>query len=408
MKKNLIRVTIILSMLLLTLIPLSVNSATSGTCGDKLTWVLDSNGTLTISGTGAMTDWDWGRQTPWSNNGSNNSKIIEVIIEDGVTTIGNCAFEELKNLKSVDFGRNITSIGKYAFNYCEKLSYLAFTDNIKTIGKQAFGWCNSLTSVDFTTKVETIEDYAFACCRNLKYVGIPSNVKYIGDGAFYRCENLVCFEVDDDNANYSSEKLWHSIGLGGRWGGSLFNKDKTKLIQYAGLDNSYIIPDSVITVGYGAFYDCNSGNPQTCLCSTLTSITFPASVKSIESMAFYSAYNLKDVYYGGSKEQWNKIKIDSGNTNLTNATIHYILPSTKTTFKDNQFIVTPKNVPNGSNIIFACYNGNKMVYVNPYIYAGETTIPFSTTETYDKVKVMVWENLETCVPLCEAENVPLN
>ena len=72
------------------------------------------------------------------------------------------------------------------------------------------------------------------------------------------------------------------------------------------------------------------------------------------------------------------------------------------------FYVMPTGVKNGNRIIFVCYNDNRMVYVNPYVYAGESTIPFTTTETYDKVKVMVWENLETCVPLCEAEDVPLN
>ena len=81
---------------------------------------------------------------------------------------------------------------------------------------------------------------------------------------------------------------------------------------------------------------------------------------------------------------------------------------TTTKIINNLFMVTPTGVEKGNIIIFACYNGNKMVYVNPYVYAGETTIPFTTTETYDKVKVFVWENLKTCVPLCEAEAVPLN
>ena len=75
MKKKILKVTIVLSMVLLTLIPLSVSAATSGTFGNNLKWVLDSNGTLTISGSGAMPDWNVGRETPWSDYGSNDSKI---------------------------------------------------------------------------------------------------------------------------------------------------------------------------------------------------------------------------------------------------------------------------------------------------------------------------------------------
>lgn len=80
---------------------------------------------------------------------------------------------------------------------------------------------------------------------------------------------------------------------------------------------------------------------------------------------------------------------------------------TKTQAINGIFLVTPTGVEDGNSIIFACYNGDKMVFVNPYVYAGETTIPFTTTENYDKVKIMVWENLETCIPLCNAEEVPL-
>ena len=98
MKRKILSVTIILTMLLSTLIPLSVSAATSGTFGNNLKWALDGNGTLTISGTGAMPDWNGGRETPWSDYGSNDSKIKKVIIGNGITTIGNSAFENFRNL----------------------------------------------------------------------------------------------------------------------------------------------------------------------------------------------------------------------------------------------------------------------------------------------------------------------
>ncbi|MDY3929932.1 MAG: leucine-rich repeat domain-containing protein [Clostridia bacterium] len=364
MKKKILKVTIILSMLLLTLIPMSVNAATSGTFGNNLNWVLDSNGTLTISGTGAMPDWNGGRETPWSSFGSNDSKIKKVIISDGITSIGNSAFENFRNLETITLNDDIESIGNYAFNNCYglKMTRVVLPYSLTSIGKYAFFGCN------------------------ISIIDIPSTVTSIGTNAFAYCENLEELRADG-NSYYSSLN------------GNLYNGNQTKLIQYVEDDTTFTIPNSVTTIGEWAFYNYNN---------SLTTITIPETVTKIESSAFYKCSQLKEVIYGGTKAQWDKITISDSNTPLTNATIHYTLPSTKTTFEDNQFIVTPKSVPNGSNIIFACYNGNKMVYVNPYIYAGETTIPFSTTETYDKVKVMIWENLETCVPLCEAEDVPLN
>lgn len=81
---------------------------------------------------------------------------------------------------------------------------------------------------------------------------------------------------------------------------------------------------------------------------------------------------------------------------------------TETQILNGTFVVTPTGVENGDKIVFACYNGDKLVYINPYVYAGETTIPFTTTETYDKVKAMVWDGSMPLSPLCTAEDVSLN
>lgn len=441
MKKKILKVTIILSLLLLTLIPLSVNAATSGTCGDNLTWVLDSNGTLTISGTGAMFDWSNGRATPWSNFGSNDSKIKKVIISDGITTIGNSAFENFRNLETITLNDDIESIGNYAFNNCYglKMGRLDLPYSLTSIGNSAFFGCN------------------------ISIINVPNTVTYIGTNAFAYSENLEELRMQS-NTYYSSLN------------GNLYNGNQTKLIQYLEDDTTFTIPNSVTTIGEWAFYNYND---------SLTTITIPETVTKIESSAFYKCSQLKEVIYGGTKAQWDKITISYSNTPLTNANITYktetvnltynlnggegeteiteidenstititaVSPTkdgytflgwsisstaktpeykandsitvgteditlyavwkkiiyTKTQVLNGIFLVTPTGAENGNRIIFACYNGDKMVYVNPYIYAGETTIPFTTTETYDKVKVMVWENLETCVPLCEAEEVPLN
>lgn len=441
MKRKILSVTIILTMLLSTLIPLSVSAATSGTFGNNLKWALDGNGTLTISGTGAMPDWNGGRETPWSDYGSNDSKIKKVIIGDGITTIGNSAFENFRNLETITLNDDIQSIGNYSFNNCYGLK---------------------MVRLDLPYSLTSIGKYAFFGC-NISIINVPNTVTYIGTNAFAYSENLEELRMQS-NTYYSSLN------------GNLYNGDKTKLIQYLGNDTSFVIPDSVKTIGEYAFYNYND---------VLTTITIPETVTKIESSAFYKCSQLKEVIYGGTKAQWDKINIGSSNTSLTNANITYKVETieltynlnggngeietveieenssttisssiptkdgytffgwsisssaktpeystndiitvgteditlyavwkkiicTKTQFLNGIFLVTPTGVENGNRVIFVCYNGDKMVYVNPYVYAGESTIPFSTTETYDKVKVMVWENLETCVPLCEAENVPLN
>ena len=109
--------------------------------------------------------------------------------------------------------------------------------------------------------------------------------------------------VDENNTAYQSIN------------GNLYSKDGTVLITYAigKTDTSFVIPNSVTTIGYAAF----SG------CSNLTSVTIPDSVTTIGSRAFYECYNLTDVYYTGSEADWAKITIGSDNSYLTRAAIHY-------------------------------------------------------------------------------------
>ena len=121
MKKNLIKVTIILSMLLLTLIPLSVNAASSGTCGDNVTWTLDDQGTLTISGTGAMGTYNSEVLVPWYKF---RNSIKSVKVSDGITYIAFYSFYDCDNLTKVELGNDIKSIGHRAFSYCSKINEL--------------------------------------------------------------------------------------------------------------------------------------------------------------------------------------------------------------------------------------------------------------------------------------------
>jgi len=353
----------------------------SGTCGDNLTWELDTTtGMLTISGTGAMTDWSSSSNVPWY---SYRSSIKSVTIESGVTSIGNYAFYNCSSLTSVTIPDSVTSIGQLAFSSCSRLTSItvlngntayasqdgvlfnkdkttliqcpegktgAYTipDSVTTIGVEAFHSCDSLTSVTIPDSVTSIEFNAFSSCDSLTSVTIGNSVTTIGYAAFSSCTSLTNITVADGNTAYASQD------------GVLFNKDKTTLIQCpGGKTGAYTIPNSVTSIGTSAFEDCDSLTSVTIPdsvtsigyyafshCYRLTSITIPDSVTSIGYRAFFSCYrltrvtipdsvtaisdyafywcdSLTSVIYCGTEEQWNSISIGGYNDPLKNAARTY-------------------------------------------------------------------------------------
>ena len=151
--------------------------------------------------------------------------------------------------------------------------------SVTSIGSYAFSHCTSLSSIRIPDSVTSIGWHAFEQCTSLTSLTIPNSVTSIGDDAFYNCTSLTSINVGEGNTNYSSQD------------GVLFNKDKTELIRYPIGDTrtSYIIPNSVTSIGVCAFFECK---------------------------------DLTDVYYDGTKSQWNDIVIKEGNYLLENATIH--------------------------------------------------------------------------------------
>ncbi len=148
---KLLLVAVIMAVLC-TFIAISASAETvdSGTCGDNLTWVLDSEGTLTISGTGAMKDYLPGIG-PWK---SYQSSVKTVVIEDGVTSIGDYAFSQCNSLTSIAIPDSVTSIGSCAFSRCSSLTSIAIPDSITSIGFNAFMTCESLTDVYYSGNEE--------------------------------------------------------------------------------------------------------------------------------------------------------------------------------------------------------------------------------------------------------------
>ena len=157
--------------------------ATSGTCGSKLTWALSSDGTLTISGTGAMTNYTASSGTPWE---ARKSSVKTVTVGDGVTTLGD-----------------------YAFNGCANLTTINLPNGLKTIGSSVFYNCDSLVTIAFPNTVTSIGGYCFSNCDKLKKVTLSNTLVYIGYDAFSSCSSLTDIELPDSLTSMGSRAfIW--------------------------------------------------------------------------------------------------------------------------------------------------------------------------------------------------------
>ena len=208
-----------------------IASGDCGAKGDNVTWTLDSEGLLSIAGTGAMEsleDFAFLSPTDTLWNGHQN-EIKLAFISDGVTSIGDGAFYNCYRLTSIAIPDSVTKIGDGAFGICSRLTSIAIPDSVTSIGDGAFASCDSLTSIAIPDSVTSIGTGAFSDCDSLTSIVIPDTVTSIGDLMFSHCNNLT----------------------------------------------SIVIPDSVASIGYWAFDGCRS----------LTSIDIPDSVTSIGSFA---------------------------------------------------------------------------------------------------------------------------
>ncbi len=241
------------------LFAVKAKAATSGTCGANLTWTLDDEGTLTISGTGAMTNYSSSSNAPWY---SVSTSVKSVVIDSGVTSIGNRAFYYCDSLTSVTIPNSVTSIGSYAFYNCNRLTSITIPDSVTSIGNYAFYSCDSLTSITIPNSVTSIGSYAFRYC-GLKSVKLGNGLKSIGSWAFNECTQLVLVDFGSSVTNIGDYAFFECTSL-----------------------TSVTIPDSVTSIGEWAFYDCDA----------ITKIVMGNVIKSIGSHAFSLYDATYDVY----------------------------------------------------------------------------------------------------------------
>ncbi len=232
----------------------------SDKCGKGLTYrFYYTDEELLISGTGDMYNWSGYLKTPWY---SELSLIRNIIIEDGVTSIGDYAFSNCTELKSLKIPDSLISIGNYAFYCCRNITNLTLPDSLKSIGNYAFYCCGNITNLTFPDSLKSIGNYAFYCCHNLTSILLPDSLTSISDYVFYGCTGLTSIKI----------------------------------------------PESVTIIGDSAFYSCEY----------LTNVTIPYSVRQIGNEAFRDCYRITTAYYPGSFTDWKKISIGSINSYLTN------------------------------------------------------------------------------------------
>ena len=301
----------------------------------EVSWKLSNDGTtLTISGTDMPDNYH-----PWENV---CHQIKKVVIENGVTNIGNGAFYYCKECSSIPIPNTVKSIGEYAFGYCSSLTSITIPNSVTSIGNEAFYECSNLASIIIPNSVTSIGEYvfeytkwykdlpdglvyagsvlynykgtmpantnivvkegiktirdrafydcsvltsitipnsvtsigevAFSGCSGLTSIIIPSSVTSIGDYAFYGCAGLTSIIVENGNKKYDSRDNCNAI----------IETKTNSLIKGC---KKTIIPNTVTSIGYAAFYKC----------SDLTSITIPNSVKSIEDCAFSDCSGLTSI-----------------------------------------------------------------------------------------------------------------
>ena len=267
----------------------------SGKCGENAQWTYDQETKeLRISGSGALSDYNNSSEVPWYGW---REEIHSVVIESGITRIGNYAFIYCGGLEEIKLSEGLEEIGREAFEYCSGIKKAEIPDSVKEIGTEAFYSCGSLEEVVVGKGLKSLGGSAFRYCEKLTKLTIEGNIESIDSSVFYDTAikelqvgkgvsslketlygqgALEKIEVEEGNESYISEE------------GVLYNKEKTTLIRYPQSKSDqteYKVPEGVKTIGKNAF----NGN------KTITKIELPKSVQSIGDYAFIYCGSMEEI-----------------------------------------------------------------------------------------------------------------
>ena len=264
---------------------LEAGGVASGTCGENLSWILTEDGVLRISGNGAMPGYSTSSVAPWY---SKRTKITSVVVEPGVTNVGDYAFYACLKLAEVELAEEITDIGQGAFQDCTKLKAVEFPEGVKSIQNGAFYNCTGLESVTLPDGLKSIGNYndgAFQGCTSLKSIVIPDSVTSLGQYAFSGCSSLTSVHIGEGVTSIQYQTF---SGCG-----SLVSVNIPESVTSIGQEAfsgcrsllSLSIPESVGSIGGYAFKGCSS----------LTSVNIPDGVTRIENYTFRDCSGLESV-----------------------------------------------------------------------------------------------------------------
>ena len=225
------------------------------------------------------------------------SSLTSITIPNSVKSIEGYAFSGCSGLTSVTLPDSLTSIGERAFSNCSSLADITIGNSVTSIGERAFSYCSSLTSVTIPNSVTSIGDESFAYCSSLANITIGNSVTSIGKRAFYRCssitsiaipKNIMVLKIFQGCSNLTDIQYVNGIDTLTAIDKHTFGGAKFPVC---------IIPNNVVSIGYGAFNKSKN----------LHTITIPVSVKSMDAYAFYSCKSLSTIIYEGTVEQWQQI-----------------------------------------------------------------------------------------------------
>lgn len=272
----------------ITFVPMEIYNISSRGSGDNISGnYLSPINVLYIVGEGNMKNFTCSNFTanyPWDKT------LSKVVIEEGLTKIGNYAFYNCQSLTTANIPEGMGSIGNYAFYACRSLTTVNIPEGILLIGDSAFHACKSFTSINIPNSVTAIGLGAFKYCRNIKNITLSNKLTQIKSETFQGCESLTDIIIPDS-----------VISIGD--------------YAFGGCESleTIIIPNNVTAIGLGAFWNCTA----------LTTITLPNSLTNIGSRVFANCTSLATINYAGTTSQWNAITFGTDwNRDTGNYTIY--------------------------------------------------------------------------------------
>ena len=307
------------------------------------------------------------------NHAFSHSSLSNIVIPDSVTDIGDYAFLDCSSLSSIVIPDSVTDIGNDAFSHCSSLSNIVIPDSVTSIGDYAFSGCSSLSNIVIPDSVTDIGNGAFSGCLLLEYISIPKSVICLNENPFSDWKGVL--ECLSPNFIYEDDVL--------------FNKDKSKIVSFRNQKiESYIIPDSVTSIGDYAFSGCSSlsnivipdsvtdiGKCAFYFCSSLSNIVIPDSVTSIGNDAFLRCSSLSNIVISDSVTS-----IGNGAFLGCSSLSYIVIPDSVTSIGNDAFsdcsslssIVIPDSVTDIGNDAFShCSSLSNIVVPNSVISIGD-------------------------------------